>query len=78
MWHFGTDSLSDTHIGCLGWSYSAWQGPFYPLNLDNSRWLSYYSRMFDFVEIDSPFYRTINVFMVKKCKERGQKIASKH
>ena len=33
--------------------YSAWQGPFYPLNLENSKWLSYYSQVFDFVEIDS-------------------------
>ena len=43
----------------------SWQGPFYPLNLENSRWLSYYSRVFDFVEIDSSFYRTPNAFMVK-------------
>ena len=58
------------HIGCSGWSYSAWQGPFYPLNLDNSRWLSYYSHVFDFVEIDSSFYRIPNAFMVKNwCKK---------
>jgi len=46
------------HIGCSGWSYSAWQGPFYPPNIENSRWLSYYSSVFDFdfVEIDSSFY----------------------
>ena len=53
------------HIGCSGWSYSAWQGPFYPLNLENSRWLSYYSQVFDFLEIDSSFYRIPNAFMVK-------------
>ena len=58
------------HIGCSGWSYSAWQGPFYPLNLENSRWLSYYSHVFDFVEIDSSFYRIPNAFMVKNwCKK---------
>jgi uncharacterized protein YecE (DUF72 family) len=58
------------HIGCSGWSYSAWQGPFYPLNLENSRWLSYYSHVFDYVEIDSSFYRIPNVFMVKNwCKK---------
>jgi uncharacterized protein YecE (DUF72 family) len=22
------------YVGCSGWSYSAWQGPFYPANLD--------------------------------------------
>jgi Protein of unknown function DUF72 len=58
------------HIGCSGWSYSAWQGPFYPSNLENSRWLNYYSRVFDFVEIDSSFYRTPKAFMVKNwCKK---------
>jgi uncharacterized protein YecE (DUF72 family) len=55
------------HIGCSGWSYSAWQGTFYPLNLDNSRWLNYYTQLFDFdyVEIDSSFYRILNEFMVR-------------
>jgi Protein of unknown function DUF72 len=58
------------HIGCSGWSYSAWQGPFYHDNLENSKWLSYYSKVFDFVEIDSSFYRTPNAFMVKNwCKK---------
>ena len=41
-----------------------------PNNLENSRWLSYYSRVFDFVEIDSSFYRIPNEFMVKnRCKK---------
>jgi uncharacterized protein YecE (DUF72 family) len=58
------------HIGCSGWSYSAWQGPFYPSNLENSKWLSYYSQVFDFVEIGSSFYRIPNAFMVKNwCKK---------
>jgi hypothetical protein len=26
-------------IGCSGWSYTPWKGPFYPFNLDNSHWL---------------------------------------
>ena len=55
------------YIGCSGWSYSAWQGPFYPSNMDNSSsdWLKFYSSVFDYVEIDSSFYRTPNVFTVK-------------
>jgi uncharacterized protein YecE (DUF72 family) len=45
-------------------------GPFYPLNLENSRWLNFYSKVFDYVEIDSSFYRTPNAFMVKnRCKK---------
>ena len=52
------------HVGCSGWSYTSWQGPFYPQNLMNSGWLNYYSHVFDYVEIDSSFYRIPNVFMV--------------
>jgi uncharacterized protein YecE (DUF72 family) len=57
--------LLQYYIGCSGWSYSAWQGPFYPLDIDNSSWLSYYASVFDYVEIDSSFYKTPNVFTVK-------------
>jgi uncharacterized protein YecE (DUF72 family) len=53
------------HIGCSGWSYTSWQGPFYPSNIQNSGWLNYYSHVFDYVEIDSSFYRIPNVFTVK-------------
>jgi uncharacterized protein YecE (DUF72 family) len=53
------------YIGCSGWSYSAWQGPFYPLDIDDSSWLSCYASVFNYAEIDSSFYRTPNVFTVK-------------
>jgi uncharacterized protein YecE (DUF72 family) len=52
------------YIGCSGWSYSAWQGPFYPSNLA-SDWLKFYSSVFDHVEIDSSFYRMPNGVTVK-------------
>ena len=51
-------------IGCSGWSYTAWKGPFYPPNLESSEWLRYYSQKFDYVEIDSSFYKIPNQFMV--------------
>jgi uncharacterized protein YecE (DUF72 family) len=53
------------HLGCSGWSYSSWLGPFYPSKLESSDWLRYYSQVFDYVEIDSTFYRMPNKFMVK-------------
>jgi uncharacterized protein YecE (DUF72 family) len=53
------------YIGCSGWSYSSWKGPFYPSNLEGSDWLRFYSQVFDYVEIDSSFYRIPNQFMVK-------------
>ena len=52
-------------IGCSGWSYTAWKGPFYPPNLESSEWLRYYSQKFDYVEIDSSFYKIPNQFMIK-------------
>ena len=52
-------------IGCSGWSYTAWKGPFYPPSLESSEWLRYYSQKFDYVEIDSSFYKIPNQFMVK-------------
>lgn len=53
------------YVGSSGWSYSSWKGPFYPIDLDNSEWLNYYSHVFDFVEIDSSFYRIPTAFTVK-------------
>jgi uncharacterized protein YecE (DUF72 family) len=36
----------------------------------NADWLKFYSSVFDYVEIDSSFYRTPNVFMVKNWLKR--------
>jgi uncharacterized protein YecE (DUF72 family) len=58
------------HIGCSGWSYTSWKGPFYPPNLENSDWLRFYSQVFDYVEIDSSFYRIPNQFIVKNWVKR--------
>jgi uncharacterized protein YecE (DUF72 family) len=58
------------YIGCSGWSYSSWQGPFYPKGIENSKWLKYYSKVFNYVEIDSSFYRIPNESMVKNWYNR--------
>jgi uncharacterized protein YecE (DUF72 family) len=45
-------------IGCSGWNYQSWRnGVFYPPRCPASRWLEYYSRHFDTVEVNSTFYR---------------------
>jgi len=54
------------YIGCSGWSYSAWQGPFYPSNIDSSSFLYYYSKAFGYVEINSTFYKIPSAFTVRK------------
>jgi len=58
------------YLGCSGWSYEGWKGPFYPIDLDNRYWLSYYSQIFDFVEIDSTFYRIPSAFIVNNWNKR--------
>ncbi|HET7644051.1 MAG TPA: DUF72 domain-containing protein [Nitrososphaeraceae archaeon] len=58
------------HLRCSGWSYDGWKGHFYPKDLDNRYWLSYYSQIFDFVEIDSTFYRIPSSFMVNNWNKR--------
>jgi uncharacterized protein YecE (DUF72 family) len=59
------------YVGCSGWSYTSWQGPFYPSTIENSAWLKYYSHVFDYVEIDSSFYRIPTIFMVKNWFKRS-------
>jgi len=59
------------YVGCSGWSYTSWEGPFYPHTIDNSGWLNYYSHVFDYVEIDSSFYRIPSPFMVKNWYKRS-------
>lgn len=61
------------HVGCSGWSYTSWRGPFYPSSIENSRWLNYYSHIFDYVEVDSSFYRIPNLYMVKNWGKRTPK-----
>jgi hypothetical protein len=65
VWIINGNQRMQYYIGCSGWSYSSWQGPFYPKAIENSKWLKYYSNVFDYVEIDSSFYRIPNEFMVK-------------
>jgi uncharacterized protein YecE (DUF72 family) len=57
---------SPVYIGCSGWSYEAWLGHFYPANSDHREFLKYYSHVFNFVEIDSSFYRVPNLFVTKR------------
>jgi uncharacterized protein YecE (DUF72 family) len=53
------------HIGTSGWRYEQWAGQFYPDNLPEEKWLSYYSERFPTVEINSSFYRLPSVDMLK-------------
>ncbi|MGD1054502.1 MAG: DUF72 domain-containing protein [Nitrososphaerales archaeon] len=56
--------LDKLRVGCSGWSYKDWQGPFYPKGLAPRDYLKFYSGVFDSVEVDSSFYRIPNAFMI--------------
>lgn len=44
-------------IGTSGWQYADWRGRFYPRNVPQKDWLSYYSNRFQSVEVNNVFYR---------------------
>jgi uncharacterized protein YecE (DUF72 family) len=46
-----------SYLGCSGWYYEDWIKRFYPEDIKRSEWLSYYSKHFNTVEINSSFYR---------------------
>jgi uncharacterized protein YecE (DUF72 family) len=46
------------YLGTMGFSYKDWNGVFYPVEMNAKSYLSYYSRIFNSVEIDSSFYGT--------------------
>lgn len=49
-------NISKIYIGTSGWSYQDWVGPFYPEDLQNKDFLSYYNHYFSTVEINCSFY----------------------
>jgi uncharacterized protein YecE (DUF72 family) len=54
--------LGEIRIGTSGWSYKEWEGVFYPPN--ETKKLTYYSKYFNTVEIDSTFYAYPNKGLV--------------
>ncbi len=49
--------MSQVFIGTSGFSYPHWRPTFYPENLPQSKWFSFYCRYFNTVEINNSFYR---------------------
>jgi uncharacterized protein YecE (DUF72 family) len=44
-------------IGTSGWQYADWRGRLYPKGLGQAKWLTYYGRRFQTVEVNNTFYR---------------------
>jgi len=62
----------NVRIGCCGWQYDDWVGPFYEAGKRERRaeWLEFYGRYFDSVEIDSSYYsvpgrQTVDAWIAK-------------
>ena len=45
------------HIGTSGWNYKGWKGKFYPPEVKEKEWLSFFLNHFDTVEINNSFYQ---------------------
>jgi len=56
----GDRKTGRAYIGTSGWNYKHWSnGVFYPPKLPQKRWLEFYSKHFDTVEVNSTFYHLV-------------------
>ena len=63
--------MSQLRIGCSGWVYKDWKGPFYPPETKDKDRLAYYATRFDTAEINASFYRLPSEAMVAGWAERA-------
>src|SRR3954449_13194442 len=67
----GSAAAALVHIGTAGWSYSDWEGIFYPKphprGFDP---LEYVSRYVDVVEVNSTFYRPVDADVARRWVDR--------
>ncbi|MCM8800442.1 MAG: DUF72 domain-containing protein [Candidatus Omnitrophica bacterium] len=47
------------YIGTSGWNYPHWKVRFYPEGLSQNKWLDYYVKFFNAVELNVTFYRLV-------------------
>jgi uncharacterized protein YecE (DUF72 family) len=51
--------MNKVFIGTSGFNYRDWKGKFYPDDLAQREWLSYYARQFKTIEINNSFYTVV-------------------
>jgi uncharacterized protein YecE (DUF72 family) len=49
--------MKQIRIGCSGWNYRHWRGPFYAEKLPQKAWFGHYAGTFGTVELNTSFYR---------------------
>lgn len=57
-------------LGCSGWAYDDWVGPFYPPGTPAGEFLERYAKVFRTVEVDSSFYRPPGPVLIRRWAER--------
>ncbi len=60
-------------IGTSGFIYDDWKGIFYPENLSKTKWLEYYAKYFNTVELNVTFYRLLKESTFKNWYKRTPK-----
>lgn len=63
--------MNRIRIGCSGWNYRDWRGPFYPADLPVKGWFDFYARTFDTVEINNSFYRLPKPEVYRKWRDQA-------
>ncbi len=66
FWQIVYMKESEFHIGCSGYYYPSWKGKFYPKDLKPKEWLTYYSTVFNTVELNGTFYKLPKAADLKK------------
>lgn len=61
----------DIRIGCSGWNYRHWRGPFYPEKLPVKRWFDHYSSIFSTVELNTSFYHLPKAETFEKWRDQA-------
>ena len=62
--------MSRYWLGCCGWAYDDWVGPFYPPGTPLGEFLERYGRVFRTVEVDASFYRAPSPAQIDRWVER--------
>src|SRR5258707_4146087 len=60
----------EVRVGTSGYSFPDWVGPFYPPGTRSGDFLSYYSRHFDVVEVNSTYYRIPHSSVIEKMERK--------
>ena len=62
--------MARIYIGCAGWDYKDWIGPFYPKLLEPHNRLGFYTKYFNVIEINTTFYSLPKLSVVQNWSEQ--------